>query len=212
MEPTEEPAAPLPVEPTEEPAAPLPMPPSEELVTPTPPEPAEEPTRPLDALAGPAPAAPEEEARPWEESAGAGFSTVELEPAPEVTEMPPPIEDRDGGPASGATEVRPPTDVTGPGWAFTASRAAAESGDEAQHEEARRLARLLVTEIKLYNEEQVEEGRRAKDIYPRLREDIDRSRQIFNERVDEAVRQETDYFHEEMVRILAGGNAEALGI
>ena len=81
-----------------------------------------------------------------------------------------------------------------------------------QHEEARRLARLLVTEIKLYNEEQVEEGRRGNDIYARLREDIDRSRQIFNERVDDSVRQETDYFHEEMVRILAGGNAEALGL
>jgi hypothetical protein len=58
----------------------------------------------------------------------------------------------------------------------------------------------------------VEEGRRGNDIYARLREDIDRSRQIFNERVDEAVRGETDYFHEEMVRILAGGNAEALGL
>ena len=125
--------------------------------------------------------------------------------------MMPPPEDQVAGAAGETTEVSPPTDVTGPGWAFTASRAAADAGDDAQHEEARRLARLLVTEIKLYNEEQVEEGRRGNDIYPRLREDIDRSRQIFNERVDDAVREETDYFYEEMVRILAGGNVEALG-
>ena len=139
------------------------------------------------------------------------LSTAAVEPAPAMAEPAPPAKEPAGAPG-GSTEVRPPTDVSGPGWAFTASRAATESSDDSQHEEARRLARLLVTEIKLYNEEQVEEGRRGKDIYARLREDIDRSRQIFNERVDEEVRQQTDYFHEEMVRILAGGNEEALGI
>jgi hypothetical protein len=53
------------------------------------------------------------------------------------------------------------------------------SEDEAQQEEARRFARLLVSEIKLYNEEQVERGRQAKDLYNRLKEDIDRSREMF---------------------------------
>ena len=74
------------------------------------------------------------------------------------------------------------------------------------------MARLLVTEIKLYNEEQVEEGRRSRNIYQSLREDIDRSRQIYEERIDEAIRTDTDYFREELVRILAAGDAEVLGI
>ena len=45
-----------------------------------------------------------------------------------------------------------------------------------------------------------------------LREDINRSRQIYEERIDEQIRAETDYFHEELVRILAGGDADALGM
>jgi hypothetical protein len=84
--------------------------------------------------------------------------------------------------------------------------------DETLHEEARRLARLLVSEIKLYNEEQVEEGRKKKDLYERLKEDIDRSRQIYEERVDPRVIQTSDYFYQELVRILAAGDARALGI
>ena len=109
-------------------------------------------------------------------------------------------------------EVRPPEDLQGPGWAFSGSRTpVGGSGDEALHEEARRLARLLVSEIKLYNEEQVEDGRRHKDIYARLKDDIDRSRQLYEERVHERVRATTDYFQQELVRNLAGGDPSALG-
>lgn len=114
--------------------------------------------------------------------------------------------------ASGTPEVRPPSDVEGPGWAFATSRVPVSTGNEAQHEEARRLARLLVSEIKLYNEEQVEEGRRNRDIYERLKEDIDRSRQMYDERVDPKILRSTDYFYQELVRILAAGDAKALGI
>ncbi len=53
-----------------------------------------------------------------------------------------------------------------------------EPAEEELHEEARRQARLLVTEIKLYHEEAVEEGRKSGNIYDRLRGDIDRSRQL----------------------------------
>ena len=48
--------------------------------------------------------------------------------------------------------------------AFTMNRTQRAIGENALHEEARRLARLLVSEIKLYNEEQVEEGRRHRDL------------------------------------------------
>jgi len=116
-------------------------------------------------------------------------------------------------PAPRGGEVLPPPDLQGPGWAFAATRGTiAPSGDEALHEEARRLARLLISEIKLYNEEQVEEGRRQRDIYRRLREDIDRSRQLYEERVSEKVRSTADYFQQELVRNLAGGDSQALGM
>ena len=110
------------------------------------------------------------------------------------------------------TEVAPPADLQGPGWAFSSTRAARATGDNALHEEARRLARLLVSEIKLYNEDQVEEGRHNRDIYHRLKDDIDRSRQIYEERVHESVRSTTDYFQQELIRSLAGGDPRALGI
>ncbi|HYX23779.1 MAG TPA: hypothetical protein VFC23_06470, partial [Thermoanaerobaculia bacterium] len=115
-------------------------------------------------------------------------------------------------PAAGTPEVRPPSGVDGPGWAFATTRVPVSPSDEAMHEEARRLARLLVSEIKLYNEEQVEEGRRNRDIYERLKEDIDRSRQMYDERVDPKILRSTDYFYQELVRILAAGDSRALGI
>ena len=84
-------------------------------------------------------------------------------------------------------------------------------GDE-RREEARRFAKLLVSEIKLYNERAVLEGREHGDLYERLKEDIDRSRQMYDERIPEDVRSGSNFFYEELVRILADGRAEALGI
>jgi hypothetical protein len=108
-------------------------------------------------------------------------------------------------------EVTPPTDFFGPGLAF-AGRRAPGGAEEAVHEEARRLARLLVSEIRLYNEEQVEEGRLSRDIYGRLKDEIDRSRKMYEERIAPEVRATRDYFGEELVRRLADGDAGALGM
>jgi hypothetical protein len=79
------------------------------------------------------------------------------------------------------------------------------------HEDAKRFARLVVSEIKLYNEAKVNEGRRNKDIYERLKEDIERGRQMYADRVAPNVRDSTNYFYDELVRILAGGDQGALG-
>jgi hypothetical protein len=107
-------------------------------------------------------------------------------------------------------EVTPPSDFFGPGLAFAGRRAA--GGEDALHEEARRLARLLVSEIRLYNEELVEDGRRNRDIYARLKDEIDRSRKMYEERIAQDVRLSRDYFTEELVRRLADGDAGALGM
>jgi hypothetical protein len=90
-------------------------------------------------------------------------------------------------------------------------RAGAAEGPQRALDDARRLARLLISEIKLYNEKKVEEGRTASDLYERLKDDIERSRQVYNERTPEYVRRENDFFKDELVRILADGRAEALG-
>jgi hypothetical protein len=93
-----------------------------------------------------------------------------------------------------------------------AAPARALSPDEQKaHEEAKRFARLVVSEIKLYNESKVSEGRRNKDLYERLKEDIERGRQMYSDRVTPPIRDSTNYFYDELVRILAGGDASALG-
>jgi hypothetical protein len=84
--------------------------------------------------------------------------------------------------------------------------------EERKHEEARRFARLLVSEIRLYNEQAVQEGKANRDIYARLKEDIDRSREMYEQRIPAEVRAVADYFYEELVRTLADGDPDALGL
>jgi len=79
------------------------------------------------------------------------------------------------------------------------------------HNDARRFARLLVSEIKLYNEQKVIEGRSQGDLYDRLREYIDRSREMYDKRVKPEVALRYDYFHHELVQTLAEGEAARLG-
>lgn len=88
-----------------------------------------------------------------------------------------------------------------------------EVGEEERrlHNDARRFARLLVSEIKLYNEPKVKEGRSKSDIYDRLRDDIDRSRQMYEKRVAPPVAARHDYFHQELVNTLAEGDPAKLG-
>ena len=84
-------------------------------------------------------------------------------------------------------------------------------GDE-RRDEARRFAKLLVSEIKLYNEKAVAQGREHGNIYGLLKEDIDRSRQMYDERIPEDVRANSNFFYDELVRILADGRSESLGL
>ncbi|HET9710483.1 MAG TPA: hypothetical protein VFP64_01330, partial [Pyrinomonadaceae bacterium] len=87
------------------------------------------------------------------------------------------------------------------------------SGDEERrlHNDARRFARLLISEIKLYNEQKVAEGRSEHDLYDRLREYIDRSREMYDKRVKAEVAARYDYFHGELVNTLAEGDVSKLG-
>jgi hypothetical protein len=69
-----------------------------------------------------------------------------------------------------------------------------------------------VSEIKLYNEDEVERGRTEKDLGERLKDDIERSREMFEKRITAEVRDGHDYFRDELVRILADGDTDALGM
>lgn len=131
-------------------------------------------------------------------------------PAAPAAPAPPPAPARASSPASG--EDRPSTQYIPPPGLARGGALGATSDDAKKHDEARRFARLLVSEIKLYNESKVEQGRKNNDLYERLKEDIDRSRQMYDERIGDDVRKASNYFYDELVRILADGKAEALGL
>lgn len=78
-------------------------------------------------------------------------------------------------------------------------------------ESARRYARLLVSEIKLYHEVAVTEGRQGHNLADRLRSEIDRARTLYEERVPIEIRNRADHFGEELVRTLANGDPALLG-
>jgi hypothetical protein len=83
--------------------------------------------------------------------------------------------------------------------------------DDARALEAQRFATLLVAEIKLYNAGRIEEGRKYKDLYRRLKKDIERAKGMYDERVGGGLPEGADYFHAELVRVIAGGDVNALG-
>jgi hypothetical protein len=83
--------------------------------------------------------------------------------------------------------------------------------DAETHRKAQRFARLLVDEIKLYNQAKVAEGRRHKDLYDRLKEDIDKSRSTYTKRYGTTAAASGDYFQKEVVRNLAEEDLSVLG-
>jgi hypothetical protein len=85
------------------------------------------------------------------------------------------------------------------------------SEDAEIHRKAQRFARLLMDEIKLYNQAKVAEGRKHKDLYDRLKEDIDKSRSTYQKRYGNTVAANADYLSNELVRSLAEDDVSLLG-
>ena len=79
------------------------------------------------------------------------------------------------------------------------------------HRKAERFARLLVDEIKLYNQVKVAEGRKNRDLYDRLKEDIEKSRGTFQKRYGNTAAGASDYFSQELVRSLAEDDGSIMG-
>jgi hypothetical protein len=83
--------------------------------------------------------------------------------------------------------------------------------DADTHRKAQRFARLLVDEIKLYNQAKVAEGRRNKDLYDRLKDDIEKSRTTYQKRYGTTVAATGDYFQKEVIRSLAEDDVAVMG-
>jgi hypothetical protein len=79
------------------------------------------------------------------------------------------------------------------------------------HRKAHRFARLLVDEIRLYNQVKVAEGRKHADLYDRLREDIEKSRATYDKRYGSTVAASANYFNQELIHCLAEGDSSLMG-
>jgi hypothetical protein len=219
-----QPAAPKVEASAPKPAAPKPAAPKPEPVAAAPK--VEAPAPKPEPLPAPAPAAPEPAV------AAAPPPVVEAPPAPKIeAPMPQPAAPQPAAPPPPAPKVEAPKAAPppaapkpaappvvpaaaappGPTVGSAASPTAELEEADKRHKDARRLARLLVSEIKLYNENAVNQGRANKDLYTRLKKDIDRSMDVFMQRVPEEVRNHFDYLHDELVRQLAEGDSSKLG-
>jgi len=112
-------------------------------------------------------------------------------------------------PRTVADSAPPASMAAAAGWGGTATAPVPE--DVELHHKAQRFARLLMDEIKLYNKEKVAEGRKHKDLYQRLKEDIEKSRATYQKRYGNTAAASADYFQQELIQSLAEGDISLLG-
>jgi len=68
--------------------------------------------------------------------------------------------------------------------------------DAAAHAAAKRLARIIISDIALYNQRAVEEGVRNGSLYDLLRDEIEEGRKLYEGRVPSDIASSTDYYRE----------------
>jgi hypothetical protein len=79
------------------------------------------------------------------------------------------------------------------------------------HERAKRLARLIVGDIVLYNQDKIAEGIKNDTLFQVLEKELEVGRKYYEKNVDPAVAAQTDYFNLALVDILVKerGNVES---
>ena len=154
-----------------------------------------------DAAAEPHPA-------PAMEPAPPAYAVTSAEPSPEPAFTPAAVA---AAPAPAPEYVPTPAMEPAAPPAPAAAPAGMSPEEEEVHKKARRFAKLLVDEIKLYNQLKVVEGRTHKDLYARLRDDIDKSRATYDKRYGSTSASSGNYFTQELIRILANDDPSLLG-
>jgi CheY-like chemotaxis protein len=133
--------------------------------------PRQEPTR----LAPPRPAPPPPRQQP---APSAPLRQAPQAPVREAPKPPPPM------PPAAAALPRPRRD----------------DGLEQERAKAERLARIVVSDIVLYNEERFTAAARAGNVFTAMAGDLAEGRALFEERIDARVRAERDHLKEELLR------------
>ncbi len=162
--------------------------------------------KPEAAVEEAAPAEAEEVTAPPLEPAPAEPAVVEEEPPAVVEEAAAIVEEP-------ATEVEEPTPAE-PEVAAPVAAVAIDSLPEdlqALHKKAKRFAKVTVQELFMYKKEEVIKGREHKDLYDRFKEEIDKSKALYDKRFEKIAAHNADYLYDELVRVLAEKDPSALG-
>ena len=133
----------------------------------------------------------------------AGTATVAAHPTPEATAPTTPARHPEGVPSGAA--AAPPTELAP--WS---GMAAGTADADPRREEARRYARLIATDIRLYNEEAVAVGRRERDLARRLGEQLKRGRDAFSHRFPDLGSDGMKLLDDAYVQVLAGGDSSLI--
>jgi len=127
---------------------------------------------------------------------------------PDVAASPAPA----AAPASPATAPAPAAVApTTPAPVVPASEQAGSADELAPlRVEAERLARVIVSDVVLYNAERIDEAVQSGDIAGALGGGLDEGREFFRQRVDPRVSSERDFLMEELERVVAQRRAKTL--
>ncbi|MEE8557061.1 MAG: MJ0042-type zinc finger domain-containing protein [Myxococcota bacterium] len=84
-----------------------------------------------------------------------------------------------------------------------ARRRQADAGDDPLVAEAKRLARIVISDIVLYNEDRFDKAARENNLESALRRELDEGRALFSSRISEEVRAKADYLSDELASAAA---------
>jgi CheY-like chemotaxis protein len=84
-------------------------------------------------------------------------------------------------------------------------------GDPEEHEAAKRLSRIILSDIVLYNQKMVEEGIRKNTFEQLLKDELEEGRKLYESRVPPSIRTSTQYFQEAVLNFIRNKRA-SLGL
>lgn len=79
------------------------------------------------------------------------------------------------------------------------------------HKKAKRFAKVTVQDLAMYKKNEITKGLENRDLYNRLKDEIDRSKATYDKRFDKIAEHNVDYLYEEIVRVLTKDDPGALG-
>jgi hypothetical protein len=124
-----------------------------------------------------------------------------------VSARPAPAAAGEAGEVAGAGAPAPLTAPT----AKPADWESLSAAEREQHLRAQRFARVLVADLQLYRAQEIREGKRERNLYAHLKDEIDKSREVYQRKFGQTAAGAIDYLHVEILRTLAGDDEALLG-